>query len=97
MAWGLPVVITDQANFPEVPEHNAGVAVAADHGDVADTLERLLGDPARLKQMGKNARRLIEERFTWEKILPQMLSLYERVARERSDASPALRNRGTCI
>ena len=93
MAWGLPVVLTDQSNLPEVSEYNAGATVALSHsGALTDTLERLLGDPAQLKEMGKNARRLIEERFTWEKVLPQLLSVYERVVRGNSAAPPAVLN-----
>ncbi|HSF32805.1 MAG TPA: glycosyltransferase family 4 protein [Candidatus Tectomicrobia bacterium] len=83
MAWGLPVVITPQANLPDVAGYNAGAVVAANPGNVADALERLLEDPTQLKQMGRNARRLVEERFTSEKVLPQMLALYERIVHNR--------------
>src|SRR2546430_543981 len=75
MAWGLPVVLTDQANLPEVPKYNAGVVIAANPTEVGSMLEDLLSNTAELRQMGKNARKLIQERFTWEKILPQILSL----------------------
>ncbi len=76
-----------------MPEYNAGATVALSHsGALTDTLERLVGDPAQLKEMGKNARRLIEERFTWEKVLPQLLSVYERVVRGSSAAPPAVMN-----
>jgi glycosyltransferase involved in cell wall biosynthesis len=83
MAWGLPVVLTEESNFPEVEKYGAGKVVRAKPENVADILERLLREPAQLKQMGESARRLIEEHFTWEKVLPQVLSLYERVARQR--------------
>jgi glycosyltransferase involved in cell wall biosynthesis len=79
MKHGLPVVTTNQAHLPEISQCEAGIVVSPDPGMVADVLDNLLGDHARLQAMGSNAKRLVQQRFTAEAVLPRMLALYESV------------------
>jgi len=83
---GLPVVLTPESNFPEVGAYGAGVIVGRDPAQVARVLESLLDNSERLREMGRNALRLYRENYTWEKVLPQLLSFYESVARGSTDA-----------
>ena len=79
MACGLPVVITRQCHFPEVAEAKAGIIIEPNADQLADALNKLLDDQKLCKEMGENGRRLIMEKFTWDKIADQMIRLYENV------------------
>lgn len=83
MAHGLPVVITEEANIPEVAELDAGVLVDSEPASIAATLEHLLSSPAELKRMGARARQLVLERFTPGVVMPKLLSLYCKVSASR--------------
>ena len=79
MACGLPVVITRQCHFPEIAEARAGIVVVPDANQLAEALARLLDEPQLRKEMGANGRRLVQEKFTWDKVAEQMIRLYRDV------------------
>lgn len=79
MACGLPVVITRQCYFPEVAEAGAGIVIEPNADQLADAINKLLDNPRLCKEMGKNGRGLVIEKFTWDKIADQMIKLYEGV------------------
>jgi poly(glycerol-phosphate) alpha-glucosyltransferase len=76
MAASRPVVITPGCNLPEVGEVDAGCIVAPDAAELAKSLQTLVSDPERATQMGRNARKLVEERFAWERIATRTLEVY---------------------
>jgi glycosyltransferase involved in cell wall biosynthesis len=80
IASGVPVVITEQSNLPEVAQFEAGVIVPHEPAVVAAKLEALFADPAGLGRMGAQAKSLSSERFTPEAVMPELLTLYRRVA-----------------
>ncbi len=82
MACGVPVVITRQCHFPEVAEARAGIVIEPNADQLADALNKLLDNPRLCKEMGENGRRLIMEKFTWDKVADQMIQLYEDVSRK---------------
>lgn len=84
MICGLPVVITRQCQFPEIAEAKAGIVIDPDPDQLAEALTKLLDNPELRKEMGANGRRLVTERFTWDKIAEQMIELYRNVLRNRS-------------
>jgi glycosyltransferase involved in cell wall biosynthesis len=76
LACGLPVIITRPCNFPEVAEAMAGEVIEPDVEQLTMAFSRLL-DNAQLRfQMGQNGRRLISERYTWDRIAEQMIEFY---------------------
>lgn len=83
MACGLPVVITKGCNFPEVEKTGAGWVCDADVHDVSKALIELLRDPAMCKEMGKKGKRLVTEKFTWDRVADKMLTTYERIVHGR--------------
>jgi glycosyltransferase involved in cell wall biosynthesis len=82
MACGLPVIITQQCHFPEVVEANAGIVIEPKADQLADALNELLDNSKLCEEMGENGRRLIMDKFTWDKIADQMIQLYEDVSRK---------------
>lgn len=80
----LPLVVTDRCNAPEVAECGAGVVVGADAESLRGGLDAMLGDPVRRRTCGAAARRMVEERFTLDRVTPAMLEHYRRlIAGER--------------
>jgi glycosyltransferase involved in cell wall biosynthesis len=79
MACGTPVVATNTGGVPElVSEGVSGVLVAPDDADaLADAICGVVGNARVMGEMGANARILVEKRFSLEKVIPQMQSVYE--------------------
>ena len=66
-----PVVVTPRVAL-------ARDVVAADAGAVGlESIASLLNDPGRRDEMGRNGRRLVESRFTWETVAAAMERQYE--------------------
>lgn len=77
MAAGLPVIISDQVAFHlEVETAQAGILVPCTVTGVAEGLRRLLDDAPLRCQMGGNGRRLVQERYSWERVTNDLVSLY---------------------
>ena len=82
MVCGLPVVISEQCDFPEAVHARAALAVDMTPESLTATLIDLLDDPQRRREMGDRARRFVEKGFDWTPLAKQMASLYERVVAE---------------
>jgi glycosyltransferase involved in cell wall biosynthesis len=76
LSCGVPVVLTEKCNIPEVAQYRAGLIVKRDHVGAADALQQILSDGQLARDMAVNAFRLVEDRFSWRSVLPQMLNLY---------------------
>jgi glycosyltransferase involved in cell wall biosynthesis len=84
MACGLPVVASAAGALPEVvgPDGHAGRLVAPrDPQAMADTIAELLADPARLAQMGRNARARVQHAFRWRDAAAELVEVFEDVRR----------------
>ena len=76
LAAGLPVVISEQCNFPEVERAGAGFVVPATPGAVAEAVAAVLADADLARRMGERGRRLIEEHYQWSAIARRMAQRY---------------------
>lgn len=79
-ACGRPVLINDRCRIPWLDDYDAGVCVSHDDTLIAGELNRLLRNRTRLANMGRNARRMVEERFFLPRIVDQAEEIYGRVA-----------------
>lgn len=89
MAFGLPVVASNVGGLPELVEDGV-TGLLVPPGDVkalADSLTRLLRDPELRARMGRAGRERVLCEFTVDQIVPQMLTVYESVVRERTNTS----------
>ena len=84
LAAGLPVVISEQCNFPEVAEAEAGFVVPTEDASVSSAVRELLADAGLRERMGRNGRRLIMERYTWPAIAESMADLYRTLIGRRA-------------
>lgn len=78
MASGLPVVASRVGGVPEiVVDGETGFLVEpGDVDELHDRIAQLVGDPALAAEMGRRARDLVVERFTWEHCAARCLTAY---------------------
>jgi len=80
-ASGLPVIATAVGEVPEIiADGKTGILVNPKEIDgIAQALEKLIGNAAMAKEMGKAGRKRMEENYTWEKICGSLESEYQKV------------------
>lgn len=84
MACGVPVAISDKVNiWREVEEAGAGLVAPTTVSAVARQIVQL-AQASDAVEMGARGRRLVEERFAWDKIARDLESVYRSLAVKRS-------------
>jgi len=79
-AWSyrLPVLMTPHCNLPEGPSVGAAITMEASADSIAQALCLLINmSDADRELMGRNGRKLVEERFAWPRIGIQMADVYD--------------------
>ncbi|MBL6934957.1 MAG: glycosyltransferase [Alphaproteobacteria bacterium] len=77
MACGLPVLISDRVNiWREVEDSGAGRVTPPDSTAFASAMDELLDDPMARRHMGEQGRRLVEERYRWDRIGDRLAAVY---------------------
>lgn len=77
MASCLPVLITPACHFPEVTFSQTGIIVNTRVEEISEALIQLSRNSDLRKQMGKNARTLIEDRYTWDHVVDHLIEIYK--------------------
>jgi glycosyltransferase involved in cell wall biosynthesis len=77
-SWRLPVLMTDACNLPEGSDSNAAIIMAPEVNSIAAAVRQLfsLSDSER-EAMGRNGRRLVEERYQWPRIANSVTEVYD--------------------
>lgn len=77
-SYGLPVLMTEFCNLPEGFDAGAALRIDPDPGSIANGLAELVAmSVSDLAGMGIKGRKLVELRFTWDKIAQDMQTVYE--------------------
>jgi phosphatidylinositol alpha-mannosyltransferase len=80
-ACAVPVAASDIAGYRDVMTDETGVLVPpGDPGALAEAVLALLGDEARRERLGAAARRIAQERYSWDDIARRLASIYEGLA-----------------
>jgi glycosyltransferase involved in cell wall biosynthesis len=83
MACGVPVGISDKVNiWREVQDAGAGLVAPTTVSAVAEQIVSLARKPD-LATMGARGRKLVEERFAWDKIAQDLESVYRSLAAKK--------------
>ncbi len=81
MGAGVPVILTENCNLPEIVEQRAGWQVRAEEEDLAAALEAWLDhSPSANKTRGQRGAALVRERYSWSGVAKQMAAVYAWVA-----------------
>lgn len=89
-ASGLAVVAGRSGGMPDaVADGETGVLVdSEDPRAVAGAIESLLADPERVRQLGANGRRAVEQRFTWDRVVSDLQAISRDFIAGRSARPP---------
>jgi len=84
MASGVPVVASAAEAEQVGGRHDQELLVASTEREFADHVVALLGDEGRADRLARNARRLVEARFTWEHSVAALERVYEAAVEGRA-------------
>ncbi len=92
----LPVVASDIAGYREVVTGNTGMLVPpGDPAAIVDAVTTLLADEPRRAALGAAARRLAEDRYSWDAIGRRLAAIYEQLVSAEAGRLPAERREAT--
>ena len=92
MAAGCPVIVSDRVDLaPDVKAARAGFVTPPTIEGTTEALRAILEDAALREQLGRNGQMLVQERFTWERVVGELTGVYEDVLTDRR-RSPAWRS-----
>lgn len=77
MASGMAIITTNATGCPEVVGDSALLVRPKNSEDIKKALLKLINDDKLRGQMGRKARKRLEEKFTWEKVAKQYIQIYE--------------------
>lgn len=77
MGYGVPCLITEGTSLGEITkQYDAGWVAETSSESLYTTIKQAISDVSKLKNKSQNARRLVEENFTWEVISNEILKKY---------------------
>ena len=84
-ACATPVVASDISGYRGVMEPEAGLLVPpGEPAALADAIVALLADEPRREELGRAARTIAQERYSWDRIARQLAEIYEALAGSRN-------------
>lgn len=84
-SWGIPAVVTDIPGSRAVvtPDVNGKVVAVGDSVSMAKAIVALLEDSVGRERLGRESRRIVEERFSMGRIADQWIKLYSETLASR--------------
>jgi glycosyltransferase involved in cell wall biosynthesis len=80
MAASKPVVVTRTCPWPDIETHHAGCWVEQSPDAVAAGVNAILSDPDAAREMGRRARALAADKYSWTRAASALISEYEAIA-----------------
>ena len=86
MAAGIPIIGTKVGGIPDFLEDGkTGLfSKADDPEDLAEKMGMVLGDETLSRKLSENGRKLVEERYNWDRIAALMKGVYEKTVNNHS-------------
>ncbi|MDI3543787.1 MAG: hypothetical protein PWQ28_68 [Candidatus Woesearchaeota archaeon] len=80
-SFSLPLVCSKECRIPEISEYDAGFETSLNPLEISEKLLFLLDNPNEAEIKGKNALRMVKERFSWDKVIDDFLDLYSSITK----------------
>ncbi len=78
MSMGKPIIATKVGGIPEVIENGKnGILVDTDVDEITEKIEYLLENKVFRKRLAKNAKKTVEENFTWDNSVDKFIKIYD--------------------
>ncbi|WP_461862910.1 glycosyltransferase family 4 protein [Thermococcus sp.] len=87
LSCGVPVVANNHGGISEIVEHGRTGLISHDDSTLMGNLSELTADDRLREELGRNARKSVENRFNWEMVASMVLDAYRKTM-EESDAQP---------
>ena len=79
--YGIPCIVTEGTGFASlVNKYDAGIGVKTNSDEIAEAIKNI--DRLKLKKQSQNARRLIEENYSWEALTKNTINKYEELIKK---------------
>jgi len=82
-SFGLPLIVSEDCNVPEVSTYNAGQLVEKTPTSIANQLAIMSSESCRRQEQGHNASIMAATCFSIDVVVDQLLDLYESIADSR--------------
>lgn len=78
MASGTPVVVSSAASLPELVEngYNGYIFKDRDINELSEKIRKIISNKKLIIELGLNGRKLVEEKFSWEKVAKHVRAIY---------------------
>ena len=76
MACFKPLILTKNNHIQTWVKDNTGLVCEFDEEDLSNCIETLLNDKSLCERFGNNGRKLIEDKYDWDKVSKQIESIY---------------------
>jgi glycosyltransferase involved in cell wall biosynthesis len=77
MGAGLPVIVTEQCNLPDVALHETGWVIPSNPEAITSALQECLqNSPAVNQRIGDRGRKLVHDKYNWSSVARQMSEVY---------------------
>jgi D-inositol-3-phosphate glycosyltransferase len=91
MACAKPVVATDAGGLRHlVPDEGGRKVAPGDPEALAAALQEIVSAPERQRAMGRHNRRIVEERYSWARVVDRLEDAYREAMTHPRIARPAL-------
>lgn len=83
MSYGIPCVVTKGTNVGDfVEKSNSGWVAETNVDSIAETIKRAIFERNEWKNKSDNARKLIEDKFSWDKVSSETIRKYQEILQE---------------
>jgi len=79
LACGVPLVVTDSGEVKNASQGAVVLAKPKDENSIAEAMLKLIENPSLRKELGANARKIAEEKFSIEKVANDFISIYKKL------------------
>ena len=81
MSCNLPVIATNTSGMPEVIKdgYNGFLVEPKNVEQLREKIKLLVKNPCLCREMGKNARKTVEEKYSWDSVARNVINVYENV------------------
>lgn len=81
-ACGTPVIVTDRCGIADLVDGNVGCVVEYDKDRLREAIFRILSDEELMGGFGGGGKKLVRDRFSWDKIILNIEGLYNDCVKE---------------
>ena len=84
-ACGTPVIVTDRCGIADFVDGRAGYVVEYDKDQLRNAITKVLSDDGLKRRFGEGGKKLVREKFGWDKVVREVEEVYDVSIRGRNE------------